>query len=47
MRVCHPGPVAFHLARTSGGSRKEIEVLGASLFGRPRGRSSRFAMASP
>lgn len=47
MRVCQPGPVAFHRARTSGGSLREIDVRGAALFGRPRGWSSRFASASP
>jgi len=47
IRDCQPGPVAFQRARTSGGRRREIEVRGAALFGRPRGRSSLLAMALP
>lgn len=47
MRVCQPGPVAFHLASTSGGRRSDIDVRGASDFGRPRGRSNLFARAAP
>src|SRR5579883_2145326 len=37
IRVCHPGPVAFHRARVSGGRRKEMEVRALPDLGRPRG----------
>ena len=47
MRVCQPGPLAFQRASTSGGKRKEMGLLGASLFGRPRGRNSLLAIALP
>jgi hypothetical protein len=43
IRVCHPGPVAFHLANVSGGRRIEIDVRAVPDFGRPRGFSSRLA----
>jgi hypothetical protein len=36
MRVCHPGPVAFHPAITSGGRRSESSCLGFAVGGRPR-----------
>jgi len=45
--VCQPGPVAFQRARISGGSRNEIEVRAAPVFGRPRGRSICLAIAFP
>ena len=39
MRVCQPGPVAFHRANVSGGRRREMEVRALPVFGRPRGLS--------
>jgi hypothetical protein len=36
MRVCQPGPVAFHLAITSGGKRRDSSLRGCCSFGRPR-----------
>lgn len=39
MRVCQPGPVAFHRASVSGGRRKEIKVRALPVLGRPRGFS--------
>jgi hypothetical protein len=36
MRVCHPGPVAFHPAITSGGRRSESSCLRLTVGGRPR-----------
>ena len=36
MRVCQPGPVAFHPAITSGGRRSERSCLGFGVGGRPR-----------
>lgn len=47
MRVCQPGPEAFHRAKTSGGSLSEIDVVGAADLGRPRGRSIFRATALP
>jgi hypothetical protein len=35
IRVCQPGPVAFHLAITSGGSRSDRSLRGCCNFGRP------------
>jgi len=47
IRVCHPGPVAFHRANVSGGMRKEINVRALPVFGRPRGFSILAAAAFP
>jgi hypothetical protein len=35
MRVCHPGPVAFHFSIISGAKRNVINCLGFASFGRP------------
>jgi hypothetical protein len=35
IRVCQPGPVAFHRAMTSAGRRKEINLRGFAESGRP------------
>src|ERR1700735_300585 len=35
IRVCQPGPVAFHFAITSAGSRNEINFLGLAETGLP------------
>ena len=35
IRVCQPGPVAFQLAITSGGSRNDRSLRGFCNFGRP------------
>lgn len=47
IRVCHPGPVAFHRASVSGGSRSEMAIRALPVFGRPRGRSNFSAVAFP
>lgn len=47
MRVCHPGPVAFHRANVSGGSRRLIATFGAEDFGRPLGLSMAAAVRAP
>jgi hypothetical protein len=36
MRVCQPGPVAFHEAMTSGGSRRDSNCFGFASRGLPR-----------
>lgn len=36
IRVCQPGPVAFQLAITSGGSRSDRSLRGCCSLGRPR-----------
>ena len=35
IRVCQPGPVAFHRAITSSGRRREISFRGFKILGRP------------
>jgi hypothetical protein len=35
MRVCHPGPVAFHRAITSAGNRRDINLRGFVDTGLP------------
>jgi hypothetical protein len=47
MRVCQPGPVAFHRAKVSGGTRSEIDVRALPDFGRPRGLSIFAAVGAP
>ena len=47
MRVCQPGPVAFHRASVSGGRRSEMALRALSLFGRPGRRSNLSAAAAP
>jgi len=47
MRVCHPGPVAFHRASASGGRRRDINVRALPVFGRPRGLSILADVAAP
>lgn len=47
MRVCQPGPVAFHRAKVSGGTRREIDVRALPDFGRPRGFSIFAEVAVP
>lgn len=41
MRVCQPGPVAFHVAMTPGGRRKDSNRFGFANLGRPRRTSFR------
>jgi hypothetical protein len=36
MRVCHPGPVAFHRSITSGDNRSDNNFFGLANLGRPR-----------
>jgi len=47
MRVCHPGPVAFHRAKVSGGSRRLMATFESGDFGRPRGLSIAAAVRAP
>ncbi len=47
MRVCQPGPVAFHRAKVSGGRRREMDVRALPDFGRPRGLSILAAACLP
>jgi hypothetical protein len=47
IRVCQPGPVAFHRANVSAGNRNEMDVRALPDFGRPRGLSMRVAAAAP
>ena len=47
IRVCQPEPVAFQRASVLGGKRSEIRMRALPVFGRPRGFSICFAVASP
>ena len=47
MRVCQPGPVAFHLSITSGASRRLIICFGLTDLGRPAFlKTARHSMSS-
>jgi len=47
IRVCHPGPVAFHCANVLAGNRIETATRGLVDLGRPLGLSISLAAASP
>ncbi len=46
IRVCQPGPVAFHSSMTSAGRRIEINLRGLAERGRPAFFTTAFARAS-
>src|SRR3990172_2879600 len=47
MRVCQPGPVAFHRASVSGDNLRLIATFDSGDLGRPRGFSMAAAVRAP